>query len=191
MAYYGLVFSWKLQTSKFEVNDGFVYYKHALFHFTRHSLVDWSGVDYLWIIVMFLISCLDSHSDGTHSLQRIHWWASDVMINFSKSVLMKKQVQTLQILVQTGTAGTFYLIMPIWGATTNKKTLFSLTWINPVNLHYYMAYIFRLINLMLYSETVLDSHLIATKCSCLQVSKYLYLLMDWSYWCFDTECGCN
>ncbi len=21
------------------------------------------------------ISCLDSHSDGTHSLQRIHWWA--------------------------------------------------------------------------------------------------------------------
>ncbi len=23
------------------------------------------------------ISCFDSHSDGTHSLQRIHWWASD------------------------------------------------------------------------------------------------------------------
>ncbi len=23
------------------------------------------------------ISCLDSHSDGTHSLQRIHWWAND------------------------------------------------------------------------------------------------------------------
>ncbi len=39
------------------------------------------------------ISCLDSHSDGTHSLQthRIHWWASDVMTNFSKSVLMQKQ----------------------------------------------------------------------------------------------------
>ncbi len=34
----------------------------------------------------FLIICLDSHSDGTHSLQRIHWWASDVMLNFSKSV---------------------------------------------------------------------------------------------------------
>ncbi len=27
------------------------------------------------------ISCLDSHSDGTHSLQRIHWCASDVMLN--------------------------------------------------------------------------------------------------------------
>ncbi len=42
-------------------------------------LVDYSDV---------LISCLDSHSDGTHSLQRINWWASYVMLNFSKSVLM-------------------------------------------------------------------------------------------------------
>ncbi len=25
------------------------------------------------------ISCLDSYSDGTHSLQRIHWWTSDLM----------------------------------------------------------------------------------------------------------------
>ncbi len=30
-------------------------------------------------------SCLDSHSDGTHSLHRIHWWASDVKRNFSKT----------------------------------------------------------------------------------------------------------
>ncbi len=35
------------------------------------------------------ISCLDSHSDGTHSLQRTHWWASDVMLHFS--ILMNKQ----------------------------------------------------------------------------------------------------
>ncbi len=27
------------------------------------------------------ISCLDSYSDGTHSLQRIRWWASDVILN--------------------------------------------------------------------------------------------------------------
>ncbi len=27
------------------------------------------------------ISCLNFLSDGTHSLQRIHWWASDVMLN--------------------------------------------------------------------------------------------------------------
>ncbi len=43
------------------------------------------ALNYLWIIV----SCLDSHSDGTHSLQRIHWWASDGMLNFPN--LMKKQ----------------------------------------------------------------------------------------------------
>ncbi len=36
------------------------------------------------------ISCLDSHSDGTHSLQSIHWWAFDVMLQFSKSVPMNK-----------------------------------------------------------------------------------------------------
>lgn len=26
------------------------------------------------------ISCLDSHSDGTHSLQWFHWWAIDAML---------------------------------------------------------------------------------------------------------------
>ncbi len=31
------------------------------------------------------ISCLDSYSDGTHSLQSIHCWASDVTLHFSKS----------------------------------------------------------------------------------------------------------
>ncbi len=46
------------------------------------SLVDYCDV---------FISCLDSHSDGTHSLQRIHWWTSDAMLNFFKSVPMKKQ----------------------------------------------------------------------------------------------------
>ncbi len=38
------------------------------------------------------ISCLDSHSDGTHSLQRIHWWANYIKLNFSKSVPMKKKL---------------------------------------------------------------------------------------------------
>ncbi len=42
----------------------------------------WFGllVDYCDVF----ISCLDSHSDGIHLLQMIHWWASDVMLNFSK-----------------------------------------------------------------------------------------------------------
>ncbi len=55
-------------------------YKHVAFLIIR-QLLDWSGVDYCDVF----ISCLDSHSDGTHSLQRIHWWASNVIIYFSKS----------------------------------------------------------------------------------------------------------
>ncbi len=57
---------------------------NTAFHFTRHELMDCSGVYYLWIV-------LDSHSGGTHWLQRIHCWASHVMLHFSKPVLMKKQ----------------------------------------------------------------------------------------------------
>ncbi len=67
------------------LNDGFVSYKHATFHFTTG--VVWIACGLLWCF----ISCLDSHSDGTHSLLRIHWWTSDVMLHYSKSVLMKKQ----------------------------------------------------------------------------------------------------
>ncbi len=37
------------------------------------------------VLMDVFISCLDSHSDGTHSLQTIHWWASDAMLHFSKS----------------------------------------------------------------------------------------------------------
>ncbi len=44
-------------------------------------VVDYCGV---------FISCLESHSDGTHSLQRIHCNA-DVMLDFFKYVQMKKQ----------------------------------------------------------------------------------------------------
>ncbi len=51
----------------------------------------WTGV--VWIIVDYcgvFISCLDSHSDGTHSLQRIRWWPSDRCYIFFFN-LMKKQ----------------------------------------------------------------------------------------------------
>ncbi len=59
---------------------------HSLPSFSLHS----TFTDWLWIIVMFFISCLNSHSDGTHSLQRIYWWEIGVIINFSKSFLMIK-----------------------------------------------------------------------------------------------------
>ncbi len=54
------------------LNNGFVSYKLN----SCGLLVNYCEV---------FISCLDSHSDGTHSLQRIHWWASDIMQHFSKS----------------------------------------------------------------------------------------------------------
>ncbi len=46
--------------------------------FWHHKML----TDGLWIIVMFLS---DSHSDGTHSLQSIHFWDTDAMLHFSKS----------------------------------------------------------------------------------------------------------
>ncbi len=61
----------------------------------------WSCVDYCDVF----ISCLKSHSDGTHSLQRIHWWISDVMLNFNKETNLSTswmawgRVHFLQILI--------------------------------------------------------------------------------------------
>ncbi len=54
-----------------------------------YRLIFWTGLHVEYCDVF--ISCLDSHSDGTHSLQMIHCWASDVVQNFSKSGLTKKQ----------------------------------------------------------------------------------------------------
>ncbi len=47
--------------------------------------INWS-TEVMWITCYVFMSCLDSHSDGTHSLQRIHWWASDVMLMLPKTV---------------------------------------------------------------------------------------------------------
>ncbi len=41
--------------------------------------------DINWWTAVVWITCLDSHSDGTHSLQSIHCWASGAMLHFSKS----------------------------------------------------------------------------------------------------------
>ncbi len=55
------------------------------------QLIKTSHVDSLWIVVMFLSIIWTLICDGTHSLQRIHQWANDEMLNSSKSVQMKKQ----------------------------------------------------------------------------------------------------
>ncbi len=49
----------------------------------------------------FFFDTKSKNSDGTHSLQRIHRWASDAVLHFSKSVFMKKR-QTLLALVTGG-----------------------------------------------------------------------------------------
>ncbi len=80
-------FSWK---QWIEVKNVVMIYLFFDKHFTCYSLqnmlidgLEWCGwlVDYCDVF----ISCLDSHSDGTHSLQGIHWWASYVMLHFSQS----------------------------------------------------------------------------------------------------------
>ncbi len=53
---------------KLKCLNGLVSYKHIALCFTLLQLMDWSGVDCCDVF----ISCLDSHSDGTHSQQRIH-----------------------------------------------------------------------------------------------------------------------
>ncbi len=72
------------------LNDGFVSEAQASC-FTRFQSIDWSCMVQLVDYCDVFISCLESHSDGTHSLQRIDWWASVVMLNFSKCVLVNKQ----------------------------------------------------------------------------------------------------
>ncbi len=54
--------------------------------FTSQDSNWWTGV--MWITCGSLwcfISCLNSHSDGTHSLQRINLQTRDVMLNYLKS----------------------------------------------------------------------------------------------------------
>ncbi len=51
------------------LNYGFVSCRHTAFCFKR-ILID--GLESSGLFSCF-ISCLDSHSDGTHSLHRIHW----------------------------------------------------------------------------------------------------------------------
>ncbi len=61
--------------------------------FSLHKMLI-NGLEWCELLVDYcdvFSSCLDSHSDGTHSLQRIYWWASDGMLHFYKSVPMKKQ----------------------------------------------------------------------------------------------------
>jgi len=67
---YGL---WIMDIKFKYLNGGFVYYKHATFYFTKILIDALESCGLLVDKSDVFISCLDSHSDGTHSLQRIHW----------------------------------------------------------------------------------------------------------------------
>ncbi len=74
----------------------FFFYKHS---FSLHrKLID--GLKSHGLLVDYcevFISYLNPHSDGTHSLQKIYWWAIDELLNnweksfYAKSVPMKKE----------------------------------------------------------------------------------------------------
>ncbi len=73
---------WLSMEEKKQRLDGFVHYKHAPFSLHKTFI---NGLELCGLLVDYcdvFISCLGSHSDGTHSLQRIHCWASDVMLHF-------------------------------------------------------------------------------------------------------------
>ncbi len=79
--------------------------------------MDWSGVYYCDVF----ISCLDSHSDGTHSLQSIHWWTSDAILHFSMCFDEKQILLYLGWTEAQCTLSTFYF----WGVNYSFKCLFT------------------------------------------------------------------
>ncbi len=72
-----------------DLNKVFVSYKQAAFVFSRHQLIDWRGVDYLWNIVMFLsavwtlILTAPIHCRG--SIGELHFSKSNEETNSSTS----------------------------------------------------------------------------------------------------------
>uniref|UniRef100_A0A8C2B6F3 Glutamate receptor interacting protein 2a n=1 Tax=Cyprinus carpio TaxID=7962 RepID=A0A8C2B6F3_CYPCA len=57
-----------------------------------------SGVDYCDVF----ISCLDSHSDGTHSQQRIHWWLHPELP--FQEIYEQRGVTTVELIKKEGTS---------------------------------------------------------------------------------------
>ncbi len=96
-----------------------------LFCTNRFASQDWTGLEWCGLLVDYcdvFIRCLDIHSDGTHSLQSIHWWTSDVMLNFSKSALMKKQTHLLDgLMVSTFSANVNFWVNYSFKSQGEKK----------------------------------------------------------------------
>ncbi len=76
------------------------------------DIVWWTGV--VWITCGWLWLCFYQMFGISFWLQSIHWWVSDIMLNLSKSVLMKKQTHLQPVKLQ------FLHIFFLWQYTGNK-----------------------------------------------------------------------
>ncbi len=109
-------FSWKQLEF---LNDGFVSYKHSFtLHKTLTDGLEWCGllVDYCDVF----ISCLDSHSDGTHSLQSIHWWDSDEM-TFLQTWWRNKLIYILNVDVELIKSDKIWSSTTVFNTDNNQK----------------------------------------------------------------------
>ncbi len=80
--HYGLIFCLEVRTwNKKNLKWWICFFQTCIFSLlkTLTDGLEWCGL--LWCFYQ----CLDSHSDGTHSLLSIHWWDTDAMLHFSKS----------------------------------------------------------------------------------------------------------
>ncbi len=76
-----------------------------------------------------LLWCFYSYSDSTHSLQMIHWWASDVMLNFSKSVPIKKWTHLQLGWPESDYIFNYFLSIPLIIKGALSKFLSEFSWI--------------------------------------------------------------
>ncbi len=84
----------------------------VLFHFRWCTGVVWIICGLLWCFYHLF----DSHSDGTHSLQSIHWWAKWWNDTFLQSVLMKKHMNCFHSVLPMKCIFSFYLEL-VWNAS--------------------------------------------------------------------------
>ncbi len=68
-------------------------------HFSLYKMLSWNDVLEWCGLLWCFISCLDSPFDGTHWLQRIHWWATDV-ISLNLFKWRNKLIYILRVNVQ-------------------------------------------------------------------------------------------
>ncbi len=96
---------------------------------TNTQVLDSSGL--LVVYCNVFISCLDSHSDGTHSLERIHWWASDAFLQ----IWWRNKL--IYILDGLGKYSQIIIIIIFWWTIPLSKSLHFISFEMKEQLKYY------------------------------------------------------